>query len=76
MRIKRIFETLEAIYSVLILLVVGLYVLWIEFDASFGAPPAWLCTAVWAVLIPAAVLLLKEGVSLIVGLLKAGDPDA
>lgn len=76
MRIKQILNIIEIIYTVLVLLVVGLYVLWLEMEASLGTPPSWLYTAVWVSLIPAVILMIKEGIDFLVHLLNAGDSDA
>ena len=76
MRGKKIFDILEMIYSGLILLVVGLYVLWLEFEISLGAPPPWLLTTVTVVLIPAGIMLLKECIVFLANLLRIGDHDA
>ena len=76
MRIKKVFDIIEIVYSCLVLLIVGLHVLWLEFETSMGAPPPWLLTTVKVVLIPAGFLLLKEGFAFIANLLRMGDPDA
>lgn len=76
MRDKKGFDIIEMIYSGLLLLVVGLYVLWLEFETSLGAPPPWLLTAVTVMLIPAGILLLKECVIFLANLLRKGEPDA
>lgn len=76
MRMKKFLNIIESIYSVILLLVVGLYILCLEFESSVGTPPSWLYTAVGIVLLPGAFLLIKEGISFLSHLLKAGDPDA
>lgn len=76
MRCKKVFDIIEIIYSCLVLLVVGLYVLWLEFETAMGAPPPWLLTTVKVVLIPAGILLLKECIVFIANLLQIGEPDA
>lgn len=76
MRDKKVLDILESIYSVIILLVVGLYVLWLEFETSLGTPPLWLLTTVTVCLIPASILLLKECVVFLANLLRIGDHDA
>ena len=76
MRDKKVFDIIESIYSVIILLVVGLYILWLEFETSLGTPPQWLLTTVPVCLIPAGILLLKECVVFLANLLRIGDHDA
>ena len=76
MRDKKVFDIIESIYSVIILLVVGLYVLWLEFETSLGTPPLWLLTTVTVCLIPGGILLLKECVVFLANLLRIGDHDA
>ena len=76
MRIKKVFDIIEIVYSCLVLLIVGLHVLWLEFETSLGAPPLWLLTTVTVCLIPASILLLKECVVFLANLLRIGDHDA
>ena len=76
MRGKKVLDIIESIYSVIVLLVVGLFVLWLEFETSLGAPPPWLLTTVPVCLIPAGILLLKECVVFLANLLRIGDHDA
>ncbi len=76
MRDKKVFDIFEIIYSSLLLLVVGLYVLWLKFENTLGAPPPWLITIVTVTLIPGGILLLKEGIIFMANLLQKGDLDA
>ena len=76
MRRNRLLEIIESVYSILLLLVVGLYILWLAFETALGAPPTWLIALVMSTLIPGGILLLKEGIAFTVKLLQKGDPNA